>query len=82
MVGVGHGRHSVDLEVLVRADTGHLLDRAPVCEAGFGVVEPLVAQVFHVIGIDVADALGDLRAGNATIKVEHLWTNLLHNVGS
>lgn len=67
MVSVCDGRHSVDLEVLIRSDTRNGLDRAPVREAGLGVVEPLVAQVFHVIGIDVADALGDLRAGNATV---------------
>lgn len=67
MVSVCDGRHSVDLEVLVRSDTGHGLNRAPVREAGLSVVEPLIAQVFHVIGVDVADALGDLRTGNATV---------------
>lgn len=60
MVRVGHCRHRVYLEVLVRADAGCLLDWAPVSEAGLRVVEPLVAQVLHVVRINVADALGNL----------------------
>ena len=82
MVSVGDCRHSVNLKVLVRPNTGNCLDRAPVSEAGLGVVEPLIAQVFHVIGVDVANALGDLRTRNSTVKVEHLWANLLHDVSS
>ena len=60
MVRIRHRRHRVHLEVLVRADRGGLLDRAPVREARLCVVEPLVAQVLHVVRVNVADALCNL----------------------
>ena len=75
-------RHCVNFEVLVRTYTWGLFNRAPVREARFCVVEPLVAQVAHMVGVNIANALSNLRARHSPIKVKHLWTNLLHNVGS
>ena len=51
LMGVDNSGHCVDLEVLVRTNAGSVLDGAPVGEAGLGVVEPLVGQVLHVVGI-------------------------------
>lgn len=61
-MSVGHSRHGVDLEVFVGADTCGSLDGSPVGPAGLGIVEPLVAQVLHVVGIKVRDAGSDLRS--------------------
>ena len=78
---VGDGGHSVGLEVLVGAEAGRFLNRAPVREAGLRVVEPLVAQILHVIGVTVADAFSDLGAGHPPVEIEHLRPDLLHHVG-
>ena len=77
---VGDGGHGVDLEVLVGAEAGRVLNRAPVREAGLRVVEPLVAQILHVIGVTVADAFRDLGARHAPVEIEHLGPDLLHHV--
>ena len=75
-------RHCVNFEVLVRTYTWGLFNRTPVREARLCVVEPLVAQVAHMVGVNIANALSNLRARHSPIKVKHLRTNLLHNVGS
>jgi len=36
--------------------------------------------MFHVVGINIADALCNLRSWHSSIQVEHLWANLLHYV--
>ena len=58
------------------------MDRAPVCEGWLGIIEPLVAELFHVVGVEVRDALGDFRSGYASVKIEHLGTDLLHGIRS
>lgn len=73
--------HRVDLEVLVRAHRARRLDRAPVREARLRVVEPLVAQVLHVVAVQVAYALRDLRARHSPVQIKHLRAELLHDVG-
>ena len=75
-MGVGHSDHGVQLEVLVRTHGGGVLDRSPVGEAGLGVVEPVVAQLPDVVGVDMRDALGHLRAGDATVGLDELSADL------
>ena len=77
MVSVRNSCEGVDLEVLVGADLGDGLDGAPVSEGGLSIVEPFVGHVLKVVGINVGDTLGNLRAGNAAVQVEHLRSNLL-----
>ena len=72
--------HRVDLEVLVGADGTRIRNWAPVGEAGLRIVEPLVAKLAHISGIEVRDSLCDLRAGYTSVQVKHLWSNLLHGV--
>jgi len=78
-MSVGDSGHGVDLEVLVRTDLGDSLDRAPVSETGLGIVEPLVAQVLHVVVVEVSNALSDLTARNAAANGEDLVTDLCGN---
>ena len=80
VVSICDSRHGVDLEVLVGAHGRHLLDGAPVSEGRLGVVEPLVAHVLHVVVVDVGHSLGDFRAGHAAVQVQHLGSNLLHDI--
>ena len=80
VVGVGNSRHSVDLEILIRSNLGHALDGAPVCERGFGVVEPVVGEVLQVIVVDVSDALSNLRSRNSAALHKDLGTDLLGNL--
>ena len=80
MVQVGHSGHGVNLEVLVGADRGCLLDGAPVGEAWLRIVEPLVAELAHVGGVQVGHTLRNFRARHSSVKVEHLWADLLHAV--
>ena len=81
VVSVGDGGHGVDLEELVGADGGGLLDGSPVGEGGLSVVEPLVAEVLDVVAVDVGDAGGDLGAVESAAEVEHLGADLLVDVG-
>lgn len=60
MVSVGHSGHCVDLEVLVGTVARDGLDGTPVGKAGLGIVEPLVGQVLHVVGVEVRHAVGNL----------------------
>jgi hypothetical protein len=76
---VSHSDHGVNLEVLVRTNGRGFLDGSPVGEAGLGVVEPFVAQLSDEVGVDVRHALGDLRAGDATVRLDELSSDL--NVG-
>ena len=80
MVHVTDGGHCVDLEVLVGAEGAGILNWSPVGEARFTIVEPLVAKLAHISGIEVRDSLCDLRAGYTSVQVKHLWSNLLHGV--
>ena len=80
MVQVGHSGHRVDLEVLVGADRGCLLNWAPVGEAWLRIVEPLVAELAHVGGVQVGHTPSNFRARHSSVKIEHLWANLLHAV--
>jgi len=61
-MGVGDRGHSVDLEVFVRAAGSNSLNRSPVSEGRLSIVEPLIAQVLHVVSVDLGDAGSDLRA--------------------
>ena len=81
-MSIGHGCEGVQLEVFVGADLGDGFDWAPVGEGGLGIVEPLIGQVLEVVGVNVGDTLGDFRAGHSTVKVEHLGSNLLEDIGA
>lgn len=65
VVGVGDCRHSVDLEVFVGAVDSDGLNGSPIGPARLSIVEPLVAKVFHVVGIEVGNASSDFRSVNA-----------------
>lgn len=80
MVCICYGGHRVYFEVFVRTHARSLFDRAPVCEARFSVIEPLVTQMAHVVRIYVADSLRDFGAWYSAVQVQHLRTNLLHYV--
>jgi len=38
--------------------------------------------VLEVVGVNVRDTLGDLGAGHSAVKVEHLRSNLLEDIGA
>jgi len=80
-MGVSHSGHGVDLEVLVGANGGSLLNRSPVSERGLGIVEPLVAEMLDVVAVDVRDTGGGLGAVDAATEVEHLGADFLVQVG-
>ena len=60
MVSVRYCGEGVNFEVLVGADLGDGLDRAPVGEGGLSIVEPLISKMLEVIVVNVSDTLGDL----------------------
>ena len=60
VVHVRDGRHRVDLEVLVRTERRGVLDWSPVSERWLSIVEPVVTEFLHMVGVKVADTLGDL----------------------
>ena len=72
--------HSVDLEVLVRANGRCFLDRTPVRKGWLCIVEPLVAELFHVVSVEIGDTLSDFGSGYASVKIEHLGAYLLHGI--
>ena len=80
MVHVRDSRHRVDLEVLVGAERRGFLNGSPVRERWLRVVEPLVAEVLHVISIQMAYTLCDLRPWHSAVEIKHLWSNLLHDI--
>ena len=75
-MGVGDSGHRVDFEVLVGAARGHSLNWSPVSEGWLGIVEPLIAQVLHVIVVDVGHSLGDLASGQSATKLQHVLADL------
>ena len=79
---VGYSWHRVDLEVFVGANRGRVLDWSPIGERRFSIVKPLIAQVAHMIRVNVRNSLCDFRPRNPSIQVEHLGANLLHDVRS
>jgi hypothetical protein len=81
-MSIGHGSEGVQLEVLVGADLGDGFNRTPVGKRGLGIIEPLIGQVLEVVGVNVGDTLGNLGAGHSTVKVEHLGSNLLEDIGA
>ena len=78
-MSIGDSSHRVDLEVLVRSAGGHGFDWSPVRERWLGIVEPLVAQVLHVVVIDVGHSLGDFTARQSSTELEHIGTDLCVN---
>ena len=66
VMGVAYSGHGVNLVVLVRTHSRDFLNGSPVGEGGLSVVEPFVAELSHEVGVMVRDALGNLRAGDAT----------------
>ena len=69
MVGIGDSGHGVNFKVFVRSDRGCLLDRSPVRERGLCVVEPLVAELLHVGGIQMGHPLRNLRSRYPPVEV-------------
>ena len=72
--------HCVHLEILVGANRRGLLNWSPVCEGRLSIIEPLIAEMFHVIGIDMANSIGYLRSCHSSIEVKHLRSDLLHDI--
>lgn len=72
--------HSVHLEVFVGADWRCILNWTPIREWRFRIIEPLIAEVAHMISINVRNSLRDFRPCNSSVQIEHLWTDLLHDV--
>ena len=80
-MSVGHSGHGVDLEVLVGTDGSGGLNGSPVGESGLSIVEPGVAQVLHVVVVDVGDTLGNLGSVESAAEGKDLATDVLVNVG-
>ena len=59
--------HCVHLEILVGANRRGLLNWSPVCEGRLSIIEPLIAEMSHVVGVNVADSLGDLGSGDSAV---------------
>lgn len=76
-MSVGNSGHGVDLEVLVGTDHGNLLDWSPVSEARLSIVEPLVAELFDVVVINVGNSLGNLASWDSSTEGKHVLTNFL-----
>jgi hypothetical protein len=74
---VGNSGHCIDLEVLVGSETGSLLDWSPVGERGLRIIEPLIAEVLDVSGVNVRNTLSNLRASHAATRLDHLLANFL-----
>ena len=74
-MGVGDSGHRVDFEVLVGAAGGHGLNWTPVGEGWLGIVEPLVAQVLHVVVVDVSNSLGNLTSWKSATELEHVLSD-------
>lgn len=79
MVSVGNGAHSVDLEVLVGTDAGDGFNGSPVGEARLSIIEPVVGEVLHVVGVVVGNAGGNLRSVDTSASRDQLGANLLVN---
>ena len=78
-MSVGDCGHGVDLEVLVRSNLRDSLNGTPVCEGRFSIIEPVIAQVLHVVSVEVGYTLGDLAARNAAAKGKNLVANVVHD---
>jgi len=77
VVSVSDSGHGVNFEVLVRTNLRHLLDGTPVSERRLGIVEPLVAHVFHVIVVHVSNTGSNLTSVNSSVEEQELGTNFL-----
>lgn len=75
-MSVRNGRHSIDFEVFVRSTGGHTLDWTPVSECRLSIVEPLIAQMFHVIVVYVGNSLCYLTSWQSATELKHVLTNL------
>jgi hypothetical protein len=73
---VGNSAHGVNLVVFVRSGRGGGLNGSSVSEGRLGIIVPLVAHVFHVIGVEVGNTLGNFRARDATTLLDHLESDL------
>jgi len=76
VMSVGDGGQGVDLEVFVRSTGGHRFDWSPVGEGWLSIIEPLVAEMLHVVVIDVRNSLGDLTSWKSTTKLQHVGSNI------
>ena len=76
VMSVGDGSHGVDLEVLVRSARRHGLNWSPVGEGWLSIVEPLVAQMLHVVVIDVRNSLGNFTSWKSTTELQHVGSNI------
>lgn len=76
-MSISHSRHCVDLEVFVRTDTGDGLDGSPVGPTGLSIVEPLLAQMLHVVSVNVGNAVSDLRSMDTAADRKQLGTDFL-----
>jgi hypothetical protein len=77
VVGISHSSHCVDLKVFVRSNAGDGLDGSPVGPSGLSIVEPLLAQVLHMVSVEVGNTMGDLRSMDTTAKRKQLGTDFL-----
>ena len=82
VVSIGDSGQGVDLEVFIWPDLRNLLDGTPVGEGGLGIVEPLVAQLFNMVVIDVGDSLGDFASGQSSSESQDILSDfLVQNLG-
>lgn len=79
VMSVRNGRHSIDFEVFVRSTGGHTLDWTPVSECGLSIVEPLIAEMPHVIIVDVGYSLCYLTSWQSATQLKHVLTNFCIN---
>ena len=79
-MGISHSGHCIDLKVLVRTNTGSVLNCPPVGPCWFSVIEPLVGHMLDVVCIHLRNTSSHLATSDITAKSKHLASNLLvHN---
>jgi hypothetical protein len=81
-MSVRNGGKGMDLEVFVGTDLWDWLNWAPVSEGRLSIIEIFICYVLKMIVVDVGDTLGNLWAGDTTVQIEHLGSDLLHHISA
>lgn len=77
---VEDGRGGLQLEVFVGSEGRGRFAWSPVHEGWLSIVEPVIAQVLHVPGVNMGKSLGDLTSWNSSSELENLFSNSMVNL--
>jgi hypothetical protein len=64
-MSIRYGRHSVDLEILIRSNGGNCLDRTPIGERRLSIVEPFISKLLDHESVYVSNSIGDFGPGDS-----------------